>query len=151
MYEHVGLRHAAAFFRQVARLLADDGIALIHTIAKFRDPSPIPTWTDKYIFPGAYVPTLSELTPAVEKSGLFFTDIEIWRLHYAQTLRHWRERVYANRATIERMFDARFFRMWDFYLTGSEIAFRQGEVMVAQVQMEKRLGTVPLTRDYMAA
>jgi len=149
MYEHVGLRHAAAFFRQVARLLADDGIALIHTIAKFRDPSPIPTWTDKYIFPGAYVPTLSELTPAVEKSGLFFTDIEIWRLHYAQTLRHWRERVYANRATIERMFDARFFRMWDFYLTGSEIAFRHGELMIAQLQLEKRLGTVPLTRDYM--
>jgi len=151
MYEHVGLRHAKAFFRQVAKLLTEDGVALIHTIAKFRDPGPIPTWTAKYVFPGAYVPTLSEMTPAVEKSALFFADIETLRIHYAETLRHWRERLYANRAAVEKMYDARFFRMWDFYLTGSEVAFRQGELMIAQLQLEKRLGSVPLTRDYLAS
>lgn len=151
MYEHVGLRHGPMFFRNVERLLTDDGVALIHTITKFHDPAPIPTWTDKYVFPGAYVPTLSELTPAVEKSGLFFSDIEIWRLHYAETLRHWRERLYAKRAEVEQMYDARFFRMWDFYLTGSEVGFRQGDIMISQVQVEKRLGSVPLTRDYITA
>jgi cyclopropane-fatty-acyl-phospholipid synthase len=150
MYEHVGLLHAKAFFRQVARLLAPDGVALIHTIAKFRDPGPVPTWTTKYVFPGAYVPTLSEMTPAIEKSGLYFCDIETLRLHYAETLRHWRERFYAQRIAVEKMYDARFFRMWDFYLTGSEVAFRQGDLMIAQVQLEKRLGTVPLTRTYLA-
>ncbi|MDX2145076.1 MAG: cyclopropane-fatty-acyl-phospholipid synthase family protein [Rhodospirillaceae bacterium] len=151
MFEHVGRKHFATFFRHVARLLKDDGVAVIHTIVKFRDPGPIPSWTSKYVFPGAYVPTLSELTPAIEKSGLFMADVEILRLHYAETLRHWRERLYANRAKVEAMYDARFFRMWDFYLTGSEIAFRQGELAIAQVQLEKRLGTVPLTRDYLAA
>jgi cyclopropane-fatty-acyl-phospholipid synthase len=151
MFEHVGRRHFKTFFRHVARLLADDGVAVIHTIVKFRDPGPIPSWTSKYVFPGAYVPTLSELTPAIEASGLFVTDIEILRLHYAETLRHWRTRLYANRAQVEAMYDARFFRMWDFYLTGSEIAFRQGELAIAQVQLEKRLGTVPLTRDYLTA
>jgi cyclopropane-fatty-acyl-phospholipid synthase len=151
MFEHVGRRHFDAYFRHVARLLKDDGVALIHTIAKFRDPGPIPSWTSKYIFPGAYVPTLSELTPAIEKSGLFIADIEVLRLHYAETLRHWRTRLYANRAKVEAMYDARFFRMWDFYLTGSEVAFRQGEITIAQVQLEKRLGTVPLTRDYLSA
>lgn len=151
MFEHVGLRHFKTFFKQVARLLNDDGVGLIHTIAKFRDPGPIPSWTSKYVFPGAYVPTLSELTPAIEKSGLFITDIEILRLHYAETLRHWRNRLYAAREKVEAMYDARFFRMWDFYLTGSEVAFRQGELMIVQVQVEKRLGTVPLTRDYLTA
>lgn len=149
MYEHVGLRHGKTFFKNVSRLLNDDGVAMIHTIAKFRDPGPIPTWTDKYVFPGAYVPTLSELTPAIEKSGLFFSDIEVLRIHYAETLRHWRERFYAQRTVVEKMYDARFFRMWDFYLTGSEVGFRQGEIMIAQTQLEKRLGTVPLTRDYL--
>ncbi len=149
MYEHVGLRDAKMYFRQVSRLLNDSGVALIHTIAKFRDPGPVPTWTSKYVFPGAYVPTLSEMTPPIEKSGLFFSDIETLRIHYAETLRHWRERFYAHRAEVEKMYDARFFRMWDFYLTGSEVAFRQGELMIAQVQLEKRLGTVPLTRAYM--
>ena len=149
MHEHVGLRHGKAFFAQVAKLLNDDGVALIHTIAKFRDPGPVPTWTSKYVFPGAYVPTLSEMTPAIEKSGLFFSDIETLRIHHAETLRHWRERLYANRTAVEKMYDARFFRMWDFYLTGSEVAFRQGELMIAQVQLEKKLGTVPLTRTYL--
>jgi cyclopropane-fatty-acyl-phospholipid synthase len=150
MYEHVGLRQAKTYFRQIARLLTDDGVALIHTIAKFRDPGPIPTWTAKYVFPGAYVPTLSEMTPAIEKSGLFFSDIETLRIHYAETLRHWRERLYAHRNEVEKMYDARFMRMWDFYLTGSEVAFRQGELMIAQIQLEKRLGTVPLTRSYLS-
>ncbi len=149
MYEHVGLRHGQAFFRKVSKLLADDGVALIHTIAKFRDPGPIPTWTSKYVFPGAYVPTLSEITPAIEKSGLYFSDIETLRIHYAETLRHWRERLYAHKNDVEKMYDARFFRMWDFYLTGSEVAFRQGELMITQIQIEKRLGTVPLTRSYL--
>ena len=149
MYEHVGLRHGQAFFRQVSKLLAEDGVALIHTITKFRDPGPIPTWTSKYVFPGAYVPTLSEMTPAIEKSGLYFSDIETLRIHYAETLRHWRERLYAHKNDVEKMYDARFFRMWDFYLTGSEVAFRQGELMITQIQIEKRLGTVPLTRSYL--
>ncbi|MDX2222512.1 MAG: cyclopropane-fatty-acyl-phospholipid synthase family protein [Rhodospirillaceae bacterium] len=149
MYEHVGLRNARDFFAQVARLLTDDGVAMIHTIGKFRDPGPIPSWTDKYVFPGAYVPTLSEMAPAAEAAGLYLTDVEILRLHYAETLRHWRERFYASRAKVEAMYDARFFRMWDFYLTGSEVAFRQGEIMNIQMQLEKRQGTVPLTRGYM--
>ncbi|MCB2108804.1 MAG: class I SAM-dependent methyltransferase [Rhodobacteraceae bacterium] len=149
MFEHVGLRNYRDFFGQVSRLLKDDGIAVIHTIAKFRDPGPIPSWTDKYVFPGAYVPTISEMTPAIEKSGLFISDIEVLRLHYAETLRHWRERLYTNRIQVKQMYDARFFRMWDFYLTGSEIAFRHGEIMIAQIQVEKRIGTAPLTRDYM--
>lgn len=103
------------------------------------------------MFPGAYVPTTAEVLPAVGKSGLFVSDIEVWRLHYAETLRHWRERLYASRAAVEKMFDARFFRMWDFYLTGSEIAFRQGELMILHLQLSKRLGTLPLTRKYMYA
>ncbi|MBL8643608.1 MAG: class I SAM-dependent methyltransferase [Rhodospirillaceae bacterium] len=149
MYEHVGLRHGKTFFRHLERLLADDGIALIHTITKFNNPGPIPTWTDKYVFPGAYVPTLSELAPAVEKSGLFFVDIEVLRIHYAETLRHWRERLYAQQTVVEKMYDPRFFRMWDFYLTGSEVGFRQGEIMITHTQLEKKLGTAPLTRDYL--
>jgi cyclopropane-fatty-acyl-phospholipid synthase len=148
MFEHVGLRNYRDFFDQVAARLTDDGVALIHTIGKFRRPGPIPTWTSKYVFPGAYVPTTAEVMPAIEASGLYITDIEVWRLHYAETLRHWRERLYANRAKVEAMYDTRFFRMWDFYLTGSEIAFRQGELMILHFQLSKRLGTLPLTRNY---
>lgn len=148
MFEHVGLRNYRDFFNQVATLLNDDGVALIHTIGKFRGPGPVPSWTTKYVFPGAYVPTTAEVMPAVEASGLYVTDIEVWRIHYAETLRHWRMRLYANRAKVEAMYDARFFRMWDFYLTGSEIAFRQGELMILHIQLSKKLGTLPLTREY---
>ena len=151
MFEHVGLRKYRDFFNLVAGLLSEDGVALIHTIGKFRRPGPVPSWTTKYVFPGAYVPTTAEVLPAVENSGLFVSDIEVWRLHYAETLRHWREWLYANRAVVEKMYDARFFRMWDFYLTGSEIAFRQGELMILHLQLSKRLGTLPLTRKYMYA
>ena len=149
MFEHVGLRNYRDFFNQVAALLNDDGVALIHTIGKFRRPGPVPSWTTKYVFPGAYVPTTAEVMPSIEASGLYVTDIEIWRLHYAETLRNWRTRLYANRAKVEAMYDARFFRMWDFYLTGSEIAFRQGELMILHFQLSKKLGTLPLTRGYL--
>jgi len=148
MFEHVGVNHYDEFFRVVHDRLADDGVALIHFIARSDGPGTTNAWIRKYIFPGGYSPALSEVLPSIERSGLFVTDIEILRLHYAETLRHWRQRFQANRARAAQLYDERFCRMWEFYLTGSEVAFRfQGHV-VAQVQLSRRVDTVPLTRRY---
>lgn len=149
MFEHVGLRHYGTFFKRVADMLTDDGVALIHSIGMFDRPGPVPEWVAKYIFPGTYVPTLSQVTPQVEQAGLLVTDIEIWRLHYAETLRHWRARFMANRTKAEALYDDRFCRIWEFYLTCCEVAFRIGDLMVFQLQVAKRQDAVPLTRDYL--
>ena len=148
MFEHVGVNHYGAFFKVIRDRLADDGVALIHFIARTDGPGTTNPWIRKYIFPGGYSPALSEVMPAIERSGLITTDIEILRLHYAETLRHWRQRFMANWSRAAQLYDERFCRMWEFYLTGSEIAFRfQGHV-VAQVQLARRVDAVPLTRGY---
>jgi cyclopropane-fatty-acyl-phospholipid synthase len=135
----------------VARSLTPDGVALIHAIGRSDGPSCTNPWIDKYIFPGGYCPSLSEVLPSVERSGLIATDIEILRLHYAQTLRQWRWRFNANRDTIASIYDERFCRMFEFYLCGSELAFRRGGHMVFQIQLGARQDAVPLTRDYLYA
>jgi cyclopropane-fatty-acyl-phospholipid synthase len=148
MFEHVGVNHFGAFFRKVRDLLADDGVALIHTIGRSDGPGSTSPWIRKYIFPGGYCPALSEVLPAIERSGLFVTDVEVLRLHYAETLRAWRDRFRENWEKIKALYDERFCRMWEFYLAGSEMAFRYQAMVVFQIQIAKRVDTVPLTRDY---
>ena len=149
MFEHVGVPHYPQFFAKVRQLLADDGVMLLHTIGRLDGPGSTNPWISKYIFPGGYVPSLSEATRAVEKSGLLVTDIEILRLHYAKTLAEWRRRFTAQRAEIARLYDERFCRMWEFYLAGAEMAFRYDNEVVFQIQIAKRQEALPLTRDYM--
>jgi len=151
MFEHVGVAHYIEFFRKVKDLLDDDGVMLLHAIGRMERPGGTNTWLKKYIFPGGYTPALSEVMAAIEKVGLWVTDIEILRLHYAETLRHWRERFLANRERIKQMagYDDRFCRMWEFYLAGCESAFRYMNQMVFQIQIARRQDAVPLTRDYM--
>jgi cyclopropane-fatty-acyl-phospholipid synthase len=151
MFEHVGIGYYQTFFDTVSRCLTPDGVALLHAIGRSDGPSSTNAWIDKYIFPGGYSPALSEVIPAVERSELVVTDIEILRLHYAQTLRHWRWRFNANRDTIASIYDDRFCRMFEFYLCGSELAFRRGGHMVFQIQLGARQDAVPLTRDYLYA
>ena len=151
MFEHVGVGHYREFFDTVARCLNPDGVALLHAIGRSDGPGFTNPWIAKYIFPGGYCPALSEVMPRVEKSGLFATDIEILRLHYAETLRHWRRRFTANRDTIASLYDERFCRMFEFYLCGSEIAFRREGHMVFQIQLAHQQTAVPLTRDYITA
>jgi cyclopropane-fatty-acyl-phospholipid synthase len=148
MFEHVGRPNFQAYFDQVARLLKDDGVAVIHSIGRYDGPSFTQPWIAKYIFPGGYIPAMSEVLACVERAGLMVTDIEILRLHYAETLRAWRERFTAQRAEIARIYDERFCRMWEFYLCVSEIAFRYRGHMVFQLQLTKKVDAVPLTRDY---
>ncbi len=148
MFEHVGIGHFNSFFDVVHRCLAPHGVALIHAIGRSDGPGSTNPWITKYIFPGGYSPALSEVLPAIERSGLIATDIEILRLHYATTLRHWRQRFAANRAAIVGLYDERFYRMFEFYLTGSELAFRRGGHMVFQLQLARDQEAVPLTRDY---
>ena len=143
MFEHVGLAHYDMFFRKVGQLLDEDGIALIHTIGRADGPWPTNPWVAKYIFPGGYMPALSDIMPAIERSGLFATDVEILRLHYAETLKAWRERFRARRAEIEAQRGERFCRMWELYLAGSECAFRREGFVVFQIQLSKKLETVP--------
>jgi cyclopropane-fatty-acyl-phospholipid synthase len=149
MFEHVGVGYYQTFFDMMARTLTPDGIAVLHAIGRSDGPGATNPWIDKYIFPGGYSPALSEVLPSVERSGLVSTDIEILRLHYAETLRHWRWRFNANRDTIASVYDERFCRMFEFYLCGSELAFRRGGHMVFQIQLAARQDAVPLTRDYM--
>ncbi len=151
MFEHVGIGHYREFFDTVARCLRPDGVALIHAIGRSDGPGSTNAWLRKYIFPGGYSPALSEVLPNVERSGLMATDIEILRLHYAETLRHWRRRFAANRDAIAALYDERFCRMFEFYLATSEIAFRRCGHMVWQLQLAHEHGAVPLTRDYIAA
>ena len=151
MFEHVGPPHYRAFFRKCHDLLADDGVMLLHTIGRYSGPGTTDAWASKYIFPGGYAPALSEISGASEVCGLLQTDCETWRLHYAYTLRHWYDRIMANRAAIEAIYDARFFRMWQFYFSGSTSAFEHGVLCVYQLQYTRRRRTLPLTRDYMTA
>ena len=151
MFEHVGVNHYDAFFKRVHELLVPGGVALIHAIGRFDGPSATNAWIDKYIFPGGYSPSLSEIFGPVERSRLMATDVEILRLHYAETLRHWHKRFAARRDVIAGLYDERFCRMFEFYLASSELAFRRQEHMVWQLQLSRELGTVPLTRDYIAA
>ena len=148
MFEHVGLNHYGEYFDKVRELLTDDGVAVIHTIGRADGPGATNPWINKYIFPGGYSPSLSEISAAVEKSNLYITDVEVFRLQYAETLRHWRKRFYANRHKVRELFDERFCRMWDFYLCGSEVTFRYGGHVVFQVQLTKQPDTLPETRDY---
>lgn len=148
MFEHVGVPHYPEFFAKVRDLLADDGVALLHSIGRSDGPGATNAWIRKYIFPGGYVPALSEVLPVAEKSRLFVTDIEILRLHYAETLRAWHERFQAHRDEVVALYDERFARMWEFYLNGAELAFRNEGQMVFQMQMARDQAAVPLTRDY---
>jgi len=150
MFEHVGVNHYETFFRKCADLLADDGVMLLHSIGRSEGPGITNPWIAKYIFPGGYIPALSEVLPQIEKAGLLVTDIEILRLHYAETLRNWRERFLAHRDEVERVYDRRFVRMWEFYLAASEQSFRQQAMMNFQIQITKRQGVTPMTRDYIA-
>ncbi|MFC0283962.1 class I SAM-dependent methyltransferase [Camelimonas abortus] len=149
MFEHVGINHYDAFFRKVRDLLTDDGVAVLHSIGRSDGPGATNSWIQKYIFPGGYSPALSEVLPAIERAGLIVTDVEILRLHYAETLRAWRRRFNENRDRIRALYDEKFCRMWEFYLAGSEVTFRYGGHMVFQIQMARKVDTVPLTRDYM--
>ena len=148
MFEHVGVAHYGDFFAAMRERLSQDGICLLHSIGRMAGPSFTSAWIDKYIFPGGYSPALSQLLPEVERSGLWIADIEILRLHYAETLRHWRRRFESNRADIAEACDERFCRMWEFYLTASELAFRYRDHMVLQMQLARRRDAVPLTREY---
>jgi cyclopropane-fatty-acyl-phospholipid synthase len=148
MFEHVGVPNYATFFGRIRELLNVDGVALIHSIGRINGPDITSAWTRKYIFPGGYIPALSEVAPVFERSGLLLADMEILRLHYAETLRHWRERFLASQRHEGRIYDERFCRMWEFYLASSEWMFRYGGLMVFQAQLARRLDSVPLTRDY---
>ena len=151
MFEHVGVPHYRAYFDTVRDRLRDDGVALIHTIGRVHPPGHTSPWIRKYIFPGGYCPSLSEMAAAVEKSDLYPTDIEVWRLHYARTLRHWHDRFTARQDAARALYDDRFCRMWRYYLKASEHTFRHNRQCVFQVQLARRQDAVPLTRDYMTA
>jgi cyclopropane-fatty-acyl-phospholipid synthase len=150
MFEHVGVVHYDTFFRKCANIISDDGVIVLHTIGRSGTPSVTNPWIAKYIFPGGYIPALSEVLPAIQRAKLVVTDVEILQLHYAETLKAWRERFLAHREDAERLYDARFVRMWEFYLAASEMAFRESDMVVFQIQMAKRKGVVPQTRDYIA-
>lgn len=148
MFEHVGINHYREFFSTVRKLLAEDGLCVLHSIGRMAGPSTTCAWLRRYIFPGGYSPSLSEVLPAIEGSGLWIADIEVLRLHYAETLRAWQHRFQENRARIAELFDERFCRKWEFYLALSEAAFRHGDHFVFQIQLSKRRDAAPLTRDY---
>jgi cyclopropane-fatty-acyl-phospholipid synthase len=149
MFEHVGAPHYDVFFAKVRSLLADDGAMLLHTIGRSDGPGTTNPWIAKYIFPGGYVPALSEVLAAVERAGLIVTDIEVLRLHYAETCREWRRRFLAHWDEAARLYDERFCRMWEFYLAGAEMAFRHDGQVVFQIQLARRNDALPITRDYM--
>ena len=149
MFEHVGVDYYDDYFRQCARLLDGDGVALVHTIGRYEEPANTNAFIGKYIFPGGYLPSLSQIMKAAERSGLIVTDVEVLRLHYAETLSHWRQRFEARRDEAKAIYDERFCRMWEFYLAASETAFRWQDLVVFQVQFAKNLTTLPMTRDYM--
>ena len=148
MFEHVGVAGFDEYFAKARSLLKDDGMMMLHAIGRSDGPGATNPWIKKYIFPGGYIPSLSEVTAAIERSGLYVTDIEILRLHYADTLKAWRERFLAHREEAKALYDERFCRMWEFYLAGSEVSFRVYGHMVFQIQLAKRQDVVPRTRDY---
>jgi cyclopropane-fatty-acyl-phospholipid synthase len=151
MFEHVGVPHYREYFDTVRARLKPDGVALIHTIGRAAPPGATSPWITKYIFPGGYVPAMSEMTAAVEAADLYPCDLEVWRLHYAETLRHWHDRFVAREAEAEALYDARFCRMWRYYLKASEMTFRLNRQCVFQVQLARAQDAVPLTRDYLYA
>ena len=148
MFEHVGRKFYKKFFKQIDKLLKDDGISLIHTIGSVNPPRDPHPWITKYIFPGGYTPSLSEVTTPIEQAGLIVADIEVLRLHYSYTLKHWKENCIRNKEKIIKMFDGKFFRMWEFYLTGCEMSFKWGDQVVYQLQLTKNYTSTPVTRDY---
>ena len=148
MFEHVGVNHYATYFRKLRDLMTDDGVAVIHSIGRSDRPTATNAFIAKYIFPGGYIQALSEVLPAIERSGLLVCDIEILRLHYAETLKAWRERFLARRSEAVQLYDERFARMWEFYLACSEMAFRKQNLMNFQIQLTRRQDAVPMTRDY---
>lgn len=150
MFEHVGVDYYETYFKRCAELLKDDGVMVLHSIGRSEGPGITNPWIAKYIFPGGYIPAVSEVLPAIERAGLIVDDIEILRLHYAETLKAWRERFLARREEAAKLYDERFVRMWEFYLASSEMSFRKQNVMVFQIQLSKRQGVVPITRDYIA-
>jgi len=148
MFEHVGRKFYKTFFKQVNQLLKHNGLALIHTIGSINEPRDPQPWISKYIFPGGYTPSMSEVVGPIEKSGLIISDLEVLRMHYAHTLKNWKERCITNKSKITLMFDEKFFRMWEFYLASCEMVFKWGDQVVFQFQLTKDLTTAPNTRDY---
>ncbi len=148
MFEHVGRKFYKRFFNKVSELLNENGLALIHTIGSINSPRDPHPWITKYIFPGGYTPSLSEVALPIEKSGLIISDLEVLRMHYAHTLRHWKDRFLGNRDKVLELFDEKFIRMWEFYLVGCEMAFKWGDQVVFQFQLTKNNSTTPITRDY---
>ena len=148
MFEHVGRKFYKTYFNQVSKLLKEDGISLIHTIGSVNSPRDPQPWITKYIFPGGYTPSLSEIAGPIEKSGLIISDMEVLRMHYSHTLRHWKERFLSKKQEVLEMFDEKFMRMWEFYLASCEMAFKWGDQVVFQLQLTKNFTSVPNTRDY---
>ena len=149
MFEHVGQPHYREYFRNVKERLRPGGVALIHTIGRTDPPGKTSPWVEKYIFPGGYVPAMSETMAAVEKEDLYPCDVEVWRLHYAETLRHWHDRFVEEKTKAIELYDERFFRMWKYYLVASELTFRYNRQCVFQFQLAHEQEAVPLTRDYL--
>ena len=148
MFEHVGRKFYRTYFNSISNLLNEDGVALIHTIGSVNPPRDPHPWITKYIFPGGYTPSLSEVVKPIENSGLLISDLEVWRMHYSHTLRNWKERFLSKREHVLEMFDEKFLRMWEFYLAGCEMAFKWGDQVVFQMQLTKKNSAVPNTRDY---
>lgn len=148
MFEHVGKKNYREYFEKVKDLLTDDGVFVLHSVGRVNEPGPVNPFIRKYIFPGTDVPTLGEVLPVIEDAMLIVTDVEVLRLHYAETLRIWEERFQANRDKIAELYDERFCRMWEAYLVGCEMGFRYQGLMVFQIQIAKKIDAVPLTRDY---
>ena len=149
MMEHVGLPHLRAYFRKVADLLPQDGVALIHYIGRWSPPDTISPWFNKYIFPGAYCPSVSEAMRVVEKTGMILADLEVWRGHYERTLQEWLKRFDRNIDRVRQLQDDRFVRMWRYYLQSAELSFSEAHLVIHQLQLAKARGTVPMTRDYL--
>lgn len=149
MLEHVGVHYYPQYFGQISKLLADDGVALVHSIGRSDGAGATNPWIAKYIFPGGYTPALSEILPIIERAGLMVSDVEVLRLHYAETLKAWRSRFKARWDDVAKIYDERFCRMWEFYLAGAEMGFRYEGLVVFQVQLVKNVNALPMTRDYM--
>ena len=148
MFEHVGRSSYASFFRKCFELLTNDGAMVLHTIGCLTGPGFTTPWLDKYIFPGGYIPSLSEIVPEIEKAGLKITDVEVLRSHYAMTLEHWRRRFNDRRAEAATIYDERFCRMWEYYLAAAQVAFECEGLVVFQIQLSRRVDALPITRGY---
>ena len=148
MFEHVGRKFYSKYFNKVFDFLNEDGVALIHTIGSINPPRGPQPWITKYIFPGGYTPSLSEVSLPIEKSGLIISDLEVLRAHYAHTLKNWKDRFMSKKEQVLEMFDEKFFRMWEFYLVGCEMSFKWSDQVVFQFQLTRKLKATPITRDY---